>query len=314
MANYLRIIEEFFPDAVVKLSSQDPSVYTNITWDTTQVSKGTLDQYINKSSYGVKMQFGDKVGENANLISGINSTGSTIMTGTPVYSTGTDSVTGWALIAPSNGSNPSTLPSIGVLINDTLDGKAGLVCAAGITKGTIDASNMQVGDILFVAPGTGITNIKPNLPQWQEIGQVIKISADSEIMIKVGSLVSRFTQRSLDLLIFGTAKAPYMSSTSTSYTTVARFIFRGTQTFGIPTNAKVIAWTSIPVKTGAVRLYDITNSTVIATSANFSNTTAMIIDLGTITNLPPNDSIFEFQIISTVGCTVSISSAHIYFN
>jgi len=46
---------------------------------------------------------------------------------------------------------------------------------------------------------------------------------------------------------------------------------------------------------GFIRIFDLTNALVIATSAGFSNTTPGVIDLGTISNLPAASAVFELQ-------------------
>jgi hypothetical protein len=315
MANYLKIIGEFFPTASVQLTGTDPSVYSNIAWNSTQISQNTLDQYIPKSTNDIRNTYSDRT-ENAIVHSVVNNTASIILASTPVYSTGTDSLTGRAYIAPADSAILSKLPVVGIVVGDINPNTAGIICTVGILKGVLNTISYNAGDVLYVASGGGITNIKPtDTNQWQQVATVDEALTSGNLNINLHSVQTIFTQRSIDIPIFGTTSQLYRSSTSTSYTSVARFIYRGSNIFGPPSYIKAVCWSSMSSKTANVRLFDITNGLVIATSDTFNNTTATVIDLNVISNIPVNEAILEFQIITSfANNTVSISSGHIYFN
>jgi hypothetical protein len=313
--NYLQIISEFFPTAQVSLTVQDPTVYSNIAWTSTPISQATLDTYASRSSQDIVAQHGSKVGEGGVTSPVINNTLSTIAAGIPVYSTGTCSVTGRSYIAPADSSIASKMPVLGITVASVPANGVGLVCNHGILYDAVNTNSWTAGDSLYVAVGGGLTNAQPIQAQWQKIATVREVATSGDVVVNIQSPGTRFTQRSIDIPIYGTSALYYRSSTAVAYTTVSRFIFRGTNIHGTPTNAKVIAWISTAGKTGIIRLYDITNGTAIATSATFANTTQAIIDLGTLGNLPTGDAIFEFQVLSSISTnTVYISSGHIYFN
>jgi hypothetical protein len=312
--NYLQIISEFFPSATVSLSVQDPTSYANIIWGSTPIAQATLDTYASRFSQDIVAQHGSKVGEGGVTTPVINNTLSAIAAGIPVYSTGTCPVTGRAYIAPADGSIASKMPVLGITVAAVSANSVGLVCLHGILYDAVNTNSWTAGDSLYVATGGGITNVQPNQSQWQKIATVREVATLGDVVVNIQSMGTRFTQRSIDIPIYGVSAQYYRSATAAAYSTVSRFIFRGSTIHGTPTNAKAIAWISSSSQTGRVRLYDITNSLTIATSGTFNNTTGAIIDLGTISNVPTGDAIFEVQILSSITSnTVFISAAHIYF-
>ena len=88
------------------------------------------------------------------------------------------------------------------------------------------------------------------------------------------------------------------TTTSSPYQVVSSFVYRGTNTDNTVTDILAVASTSNSAATGQVRVFDLTNSLVIAESAAFgpTNTTKIIVDLGTISNLPTGQAIFEVQL------------------
>ena len=125
--DYLKIISEFFPTSIVKLAVQDSSTYSNIIWDSTPIPQATLDNYANRLTRDVGSQYVTRLGDGAVTFAVMNTTTSTILAGSPVYSTGTDVLTGRPNIAPADGSIYSTLPIIGITVHDISANSAGLV-------------------------------------------------------------------------------------------------------------------------------------------------------------------------------------------
>ena len=312
--NYLKVVGEFYPTAVVQLTGgPDPTVYSNLTWTTTAIPQATLDSIAIKSSWPLVETYGPLVDDTPNAV--INNTASVIAAGVPVYSAGTDSTTGRMLIAPADSSLAASLPVVGITIASVpASGYGGIICSDGQMRGMINTSTYNAGDILYVASGGGITNVKPTTLQYQIIGTVISVGNPGIIYLRLQGISPRAAQKSIDIPIYGTSSADYRSSTSTTYTSMCRFIFRGTNNYSLPTNIKVVTWVSSAAYHSNVRLYDITNSQIIATSANITSTSNTIVDLGTISNVPTTDAILEFQIItSSTSCTAYMSSGHMYF-
>lgn len=73
------------------------------------------------------------------------------------------------------------------------------------------------------------------------------------------------------------------------------FVFPGTDRRGPPTMIKMIARAKDSGKVSDLRLYDLTNGKVIAEKLGITNNVFLIIDLGTITNLPTGEARWEAQ-------------------
>jgi len=86
---------------------------------------------------------------------------------------------------------------------------------------------------------------------------------------------------------------PYLEADSSSFIVKARFQFDGTDETPAPTTIECVA--AMESGEGQVRVFDLTNGNVIATSALFSNTVIQVVDLGAITNLPTAEAVFEMQ-------------------
>jgi len=87
---------------------------------------------------------------------------------------------------------------------------------------------------------------------------------------------------------------------SATYETVAAFIFEGSAALAAITSIKAIA--SADGSTSAdIRIFDATNSLVIADLTGFTNATPEIIDLGSISNVPTGEALFELQLLRDGG-------------
>lgn len=74
------------------------------------------------------------------------------------------------------------------------------------------------------------------------------------------------------------------------------FRFRGTTRLGIPTSCRATAKVNNVGTNGQIRLFDITNANIIATSGTFSNPTFLDINLGALSLLPPAAARMEIQV------------------
>lgn len=83
---------------------------------------------------------------------------------------------------------------------------------------------------------------------------------------------------------------------NTSYTVDYAFYFRGTVDLGIPNNIKVVVQDDASSSKFDVRIFDITNSLVIAEKLDIEPGSIPInIDLGTLSNLPTGEAVWEVQ-------------------
>lgn len=95
-----------------------------------------------------------------------------------------------------------------------------------------------------------------------------------------------------------------VTTTSTSYNVFGSFIYRGLNTDNTISTMLAIVTTSTTTTTGQVRVIDFTNgSVVIAESATFgpTNGAQIVINLGTISNLPTGQAIFQIQLRRVAG-------------
>lgn len=91
-------------------------------------------------------------------------------------------------------------------------------------------------------------------------------------------------------------------SSNDQYTRTALFIYGGTDSDNVISRALAIMYTTDIDRYYRLRIEDLTNAMTIAESApdnTGTNGAPAIIDLGTISNLPTGQSLFEIQILAT---------------
>jgi hypothetical protein len=86
-----------------------------------------------------------------------------------------------------------------------------------------------------------------------------------------------------------------------SWAVVSDFVFRGTTARGTPSAIKAIAHVGDVAESGQIRIYDYTNSQVICTVTGITSLTKTLYNLGTLSNLPAGEAIFEIQMQTTAG-------------
>lgn len=115
-------------------------------------------------------------------------------------------------------------------------------------------------------------------------------------------LLKSFSSRSKYDRSYGISESNkgYVETTSMTYEVISRFQFPGTTALGgSPDEAKVLMSRTSTGSTVAARLYDATNAQVIVEDdaiAAGEDPTFTINDLGTVSNLPANEAIFEVQV------------------
>lgn len=84
-----------------------------------------------------------------------------------------------------------------------------------------------------------------------------------------------------------------ISTFSQAWIKMHGFIFPGTDFLGLPTNCKVIYRTTTTI--ADIRVQDVSNTNTICSVTGVSNAVDTIVDLGTISNLPTGEALFELQ-------------------
>jgi len=90
------------------------------------------------------------------------------------------------------------------------------------------------------------------------------------------------------------ATNPWLKTGSNSFIIVAKIRFKGSTAVGTPTAIKAVGLRS------TIKIFDFTNSLTIAEGGNTS-TTSVIFDLGTISNIPTGEAVFEVQLKKNGG-------------
>ena len=86
-----------------------------------------------------------------------------------------------------------------------------------------------------------------------------------------------------------------------SYITSAVFKYGGSDNIGIIDYIEILAYKDSNITSYSARIYSKTSGLVIAEKTGITNDTDAIVDLGTISNIPVQQEIFELQIKKTGG-------------
>jgi len=88
-----------------------------------------------------------------------------LVKGDPVYITGFNNGQDKNIVAKADSSDPAKMPVVGISNGAYANNGAGFMTAFGSFNGAFDttggAENWSVGDVIYVKPGGGLTNIKP---------------------------------------------------------------------------------------------------------------------------------------------------------
>ena len=227
---------------------------------------GTADQIISTNGAGV-LSFIDTstldVGDTERVhIACKNTSGSTIVKGTPVYITGTVGTSYIIEIAPADASDKAKMPAVGLVETDLINNAEGYVIVSGVLKNvTTDPLSAGDGtptsnDTVYVKVGGGLTRQKPatSANVIQNVGKVGRVQGTS-----AGSIAVSTIMRTNDVPNLETGKV-FVGSTGNTVTAETIYLDENnlrlgvnettpTQTLHVNGNARV---------TGAV--YDSTNS------------------------------------------------------
>ena len=227
---------------------------------------GTADQIISTNGAGV-LSFIDTstldVGDTERVhIACKNTSGSTIVKGTPVYITGTVGTSYIIEIAPADASDKAKMPAVGLVETDLINNAEGYVIVSGVLKNvTTDPLSASDGtptsnDTVYVKVGGGLTRQKPGTSAnlIQNVGKVGRVNSAN-----AGSIAVSTIMRTNDVPNLAAGKV-FVGTTGTTTTAETIYIDENnlrlgvnettpTQTLHVNGNARV---------TGAV--YDSSNS------------------------------------------------------
>lgn len=93
---------------------------------------------------------------------------------------------------------------------------------------------------------------------------------------------------------------PEVTTTSAAYVLAARFPFLGSTLMGTPVAIKIVGG-FIGTGTGDFRIQDVTNALTVAEITGVSTTNPAILDMGTLSNIPAPQAVWEIQLLRATG-------------
>ncbi len=169
--------------------------------------------------------------------------------------------------------------------------------------GLEEVVNLKVSLAETTNPGTG----NDNTEGYSVGSRWINVSADKEFIcldVSTGAAVWTETTQSGGAgkqtfeISWAAGTSNGVDTTNGAYTVVATFIFAGTTSIGSPTSIKAICETDATTSAD-IRIQDVTNVQTIAELTGWTDASPAIKDLGTISNLPSGEAIWEVQIFRT---------------
>lgn len=124
-----------------------------------------------------------------------NTSGGTLVKGTPVYITGTVGATETLEVAAADAGDPLKMPALGLLLTDLTNNGIGFAVTGGllinITTDPIDGVTPIVDDTVYIKVGGGLTTVKPTgvTGLIQNIARVGKVSGGNSGSLVVSSIL-----------------------------------------------------------------------------------------------------------------------------
>ena len=124
-----------------------------------------------------------------------NTSGGTLVKGTPVYITGTVGATETLEVAAADAGDPLKMPALGLLLTDLTNNGSGFAVSGGllinITTNPIDGVTPIVDDTVYIKVGGGLTTVKPTgvTGLIQNIARVGKVSGGNSGSLVVSSIL-----------------------------------------------------------------------------------------------------------------------------
>ena len=197
------------------------------------------------------------------------------------YNTTTDQIEGYAnstWVDLGAAGSSYTHPNHSGEVTSVADGVQTVDPTAITNKSLVDAAT---GDHILIADASDSGNLK-------------KVTAQTIADLAAGSTTNDINYA------YGTGNSSGFIMASTSFAVNRTFRFGGTTALGTPSAITIIAFNNNT--SSDAKVYDLTNSLEICT-VNFTNGSFAIIDMGTLSNLPTGEAIWELQTQHTGGGT-----------
>lgn len=123
-----------------------------------------------------------------------NTSGASIAKGTPVYATGTVGSTSTIEVAAADAANAAKMLAIGVLDETLAINAFGTAIATGVIR-QVNTAAYTVGQVLYVAPGGGLTGTRPttSTDKVQSIARVVRAHATTGELLVLATAAQEFT-------------------------------------------------------------------------------------------------------------------------
>lgn len=169
------------------------NIYDGASWGalSASVAQEDIDDAVNnllQAGNGISLNYDDPnneltISSEVTEITAYNGTGATLSAGTVVYQSGVQGTN--ISVAAAYNSSASTMPAVGIVINDITDTSTGLIAVAGLVR-NVDTSSFTAGDVLYVGLAGALTAYKPTAETnlIQNFGRALKINASSgEVLV-----------------------------------------------------------------------------------------------------------------------------------
>ena len=152
----------------------------------------------------------------------------------------------------------------------------------------IDVSSLEL-DNLVSAPDTPDSNhgkiyIKDHHAyRINYLGEERNLELTGDSVDEIGGLMFSFTDQT----------AAGIEVQNTTYRLIGRFFFAGTDKLGVMSKIKIMAHRCSGSNDYSLKVYDVINGNQIVEKTGLTNDDYQVIDLGTLSNLPSGESVFE---------------------
>ena len=204
-----------------------------------------------------------------------NNVGYALTIGTPVYQVGYNSGQDRLNVEIANADTPSTMPAKGVVSTTLENNTNGQIIVYGELEG-VNTSAFEVADELYVAPGGGLTNVRPTDPTHlvQKIAVVLKKSTANGAILVYGAGRTNDVPNNISIAGSITAVDGFFSGNVTVGGTITYEDVKNIDSIGI-----ITARTGIKVLDGGINVVGVsTISTGVGTVHVGVGSTALLVE------------------------------------